>query len=99
MTAKQKMLVVTFFYNPAVTNLEILTTGPTPVTDERLYAGIEKCLEKGGMVRISHEETDLVNLACQRRDHPPTHEWVGLAYVAVQPTTSEIRIVTGEMDV
>lgn len=93
MTTRQKMLMVTFFYNPAVVSPEAITDGANPVTEERLFTGIEECLAKGGLVRVSHVEADLVRLAGGRRGRPPAHEWVGLTFVPVQPATKE-AIVT-----
>ncbi len=101
MTKRQKMLMVTFFYNPALVSPAAITDSASPVTEETLFTGIEECLEKGGLVRVSHVEADLVRLTCdQGNQHgpPPAHEWVGLTFVPVQPTAVEAVAMGREAD-
>ena len=88
MKKREKMIMVTLFYDPAVVDPDSITNGASPVTEERLFAGIKECLDEGGLVRVSHVEADLVRLACDR-GRPPAHEWVGLTFVPVQPTAIE----------
>jgi hypothetical protein len=95
MTTRQKMLMVTFFYDPLVVSPDAITDGANPVTEERLFAGIEECVERGGVVRVSHLEADLVLLAGDRRGSPPAHEWLGLTFVPMQPAAKD-PIVTEE---
>jgi hypothetical protein len=89
MQERQKMLMVTVFYNPAEGNPPILTDGPGPMTEETLFTGIEECLEQGSLVRVSHMEANLLRLDCDHQDQPPAHEWVGLTFVPVQPAVLE----------
>ncbi|HRQ42708.1 MAG TPA: hypothetical protein PLD25_32750 [Chloroflexota bacterium] len=90
---KQKMLLMTFFYNPAVVNPDAINDGAGPMTEEALFTGIEACVTQGGVVRVSHVEADLVRLACGQNGSPPAHEWVGLTFVPVQATTKEVIIM------
>jgi hypothetical protein len=95
MTTRQKLLMVTFFYDPLVVSPDAITDMANPVTEERLSAGIEECLERGGLVRVSHVEADLVRLAGEQHSSPPAHEWLGLTFVPVQPAAKD-PIVTEE---
>jgi hypothetical protein len=95
MTPRQKMLMVTFFYDPSVASPDTITDGTNPVTEERLSAGIEECPVKGGVVRVSHVEADLVRLAGGQHGSPPAHEWVGLTFAPVQPAAKD-PVVTEE---
>jgi hypothetical protein len=95
MTTRQKLLMVTFFYDPLVVSPDAVTDGIKPVTEERLFTGIEECLERGGLVRVSHVEADLVRLAGGQHGSPPAHEWLGLTFVPVQPAAKD-PIVTEE---
>jgi hypothetical protein len=81
---KQKMLLMTFFYNPAVIDPEAICESAGLVTEEALFAGIEECVTQGGVVRVGHVEADLVRLACGQNGCPLAHEWVGLTFVPVQ---------------
>ena len=92
---KQKLLLMTFFYNPAVVNPDAFSDDTEPITEEALFTGIEECVAKGGVVRVSHIEADLVRLACGQNGCPPAHEWVGLTFVPVQQSSVE----TGDMAV
>ena len=92
---KQKMLLTTFFYNPAVIDPEAICESAGLVTEEALFTSIEECVEKGGVVRVSHVEADLVRLACGRNGCPPVHEWVGLAFVPVQPVATGQAVAPG----
>ena len=90
---KQKMLMVTIFYNPAVIGPEAIMDREDPVTEGALFAGLEACLEQGSLVRVSHVEADLVRLACDQNGRPPAHEWVGLTFVPVQPVVEETIVM------
>lgn len=91
---KQKMLLMTFFYNPAVAHPEAICESTGLVTEEALFTGIEECVTQGGVVRVSHVEVDLVRLACGQNGSPLAHEWEGLIYVPVQPVASGQTVAT-----
>jgi hypothetical protein len=86
---KQKLLLMTFFYNPAVVDPDAISESANPITEEALFTGIEECVTQGGVVRVSHVEADLVRLACGQNGSPPAHEWVGLTFVPVQQAAVE----------
>lgn len=86
---KQKMLLMTFFYNPAVVSPNAISESAHPITEEALFTSIEECVTQGGVVRVSHVEADLVRLACGQNECPPAHEWVGLIFVPVQPAAPD----------
>lgn len=88
MTEKQKMLMVTVFYNPAVTSLEAITHNDSSVTEESLFANLQEHLKQGSLVRFSHIEATLLRPAHDQPGRLPAHEWVGLTYVPVQPATA-----------
>lgn len=113
MIKRQKMLIVTCFYNPAVTGPETLVAeagpaglspadlGPTesnPVTEAALSNSIGKWLETGGVVRLSHIEADLVRLTGGQNGCSPAHEWVGLTFVPVQPAAKETTLMEEAID-
>jgi hypothetical protein len=89
---------VTFFYDPSVASPDTITDETNPVTEERLSAGIEECLERGGVVRVSHVEADLVRLAGDRCGSPSAHEWVGLTFVPVQPAAKDPIVLEEKVD-
>lgn len=95
---KQKMLLMTFFYNPAVVNPDAISESAGQITEETLFTGIEEWMEKGGVVRVSHIEADLVRLARSQNGTPPAHEWVGLRFVPVQPFAQEAIIMEEVVD-
>lgn len=95
---KQKMLLMTFFYNPAAVNPDAISESASPITEEALFTGIEEYVTQGGVVRISHIEADLVRLACGQNGQPPTHEWVGLTFVPVQPAAKDAIIMEEVVD-
>jgi len=87
MTKREKMLLVTFFYDPAVVDLSTLTDDSGPVVEETLFTEMESCVEKGGLVRVNHVQADLVRVSrdCpDRNGPPPAYEWVGLTFIPVQ---------------
>lgn len=86
---KQKLLLMTIFYNPAVMTPEAISESANPIAAEALFTGLEACVEKGAVVRVSHSEADLVRLARGQNGCSPAHEWVGLAFVPVQPAAEE----------
>jgi hypothetical protein len=92
---KQKMLLMTFFYNPAVIDPEAISESAGLVTEEALFTGIKECVTQGGVVRVSHVEADLVRLACDQNGCPPAHEWVGLTFVPIQPVAPGCTVVPG----
>jgi hypothetical protein len=92
---KQKMLLMTFFYNPAVVSPNAISESANPITEEALFTSIEACVEKGGVVRVSHIEADLVRLACDQNGCPPAHKWVGLTFVPVQPVATGQAVAPG----
>lgn len=98
MTMRQKMLMVTFFYDPWVVSPDAITDMANPVSEERLSAGIEECLERGGLVRVSDVEADLVRLAGGQRGSPPAHEWLGLTFVPVQPAAKDTIVREDNVD-
>lgn len=95
---KQKLLLMTFFYDPTVANPDAISDGTEPITEEALFTGIEECVTQGGVVRVSHIEADLVRLACGQNGSPPAHEWVGLTFVPVQPATKEAILMEEVVD-
>ncbi|HRQ42710.1 MAG TPA: hypothetical protein PLD25_32760 [Chloroflexota bacterium] len=95
---KQRMLLLTLFYDPAVVSLDAINDGAGPITEEALFASIEACVTQGGVVRVSHVEADLVRLACGQNGSAPAHEWVGLTFVPVQPATEEVIIMEDVVD-
>jgi hypothetical protein len=95
---KQKLRLITLFYNPAVGNPDAIRNNDEPITEEALFTGIEECVAKGGVVRVSHIEADLVCLAYGQNGSPPAHEWVGFTFVPVQPATKEAIIMEEAVD-
>lgn len=95
---KQKLLLMTFFYDPAAGNPGAIADGAIPITAEALSTGIEKCIERGGVVHISHIEADLVPLACNQNGSPLAHEWVGVTFVPVQPAATEAIFMEEAVD-
>lgn len=86
---KQKMFLMTFFYNPAVVDPGAITEGANQITEGALLTGIKECVAKGGVVRASHVEADLVRLTHGQNGCSPAHEWVGLVFVPVAPAAKE----------
>jgi hypothetical protein len=95
---KQKMLMMTFFYNPADVNPEAISGGANQITEEALFTNVEECVSQGGIVRVSHVEADLVRLACGPDGAPLAHEWVGLTFVPVQPVAKEAIVMEEVVD-
>jgi hypothetical protein len=87
MIQRQKMLMVTFFYDPAIVDLGALTSSTEPIPEKTLFSEIETCLEKGGLVNVSHVKADMVRVA---RSCPvqigsaPAYRWAALNFVPVQ---------------
>lgn len=98
MIKRQKMLIVTCFYNPAVTDPEAIVAGVDAATEAALFTGIAQYLEKGEVVRLSHIEADLVRLTGGQNHSPPAHEWVGLTFVPVQPQAKEVIFMEEAID-
>ncbi|MBX3055893.1 MAG: hypothetical protein KF770_05410 [Anaerolineae bacterium] len=98
MIKRQKMLIVTCFYDPAVTGPEAIVAEVSPITAAALFSGIGQWLEKGGVVRLSHIEADLVPLAGGQNGSHPAHEWVGLTFVPVQPAATEVIVMEEVVD-
>lgn len=99
MTKRQKMMMVTFFYDPSVVDLSMLTDDGEPIGEETLFAEMESCVEKGGLVRVSHVEAELVRMTrnCPGRNGPPlAHEWVGLTFVPVQQAVRKPAVEEGK---
>ncbi|MCP5012416.1 MAG: hypothetical protein GY942_20750 [Aestuariibacter sp.] len=87
MTKREKMLMVTFFYDPAIVDLGALTSSTEPIPEETLFSRMETCLEKGGLVNVSHVKADLVRIAgnCPVRvGSPPAYKWAALRFIPVQ---------------
>lgn len=95
MKKREKMLMVTFFYDPAAVTPDVIDDSDNSVTEEALSTSIEDCLEKGGLVRVSHVEADLVRLACDRHGTPPAHEWVGLTFAPARPEAIAVLTMGG----
>jgi hypothetical protein len=83
MMRKQKMLMLTFYYDPARGKPNPLAMATAALTEESLQRGVEAWLAEGGLVQGIEMEVDLIRLARSRRADPPTHEWVGLAYMPI----------------
>jgi hypothetical protein len=83
MIRKQKMLMLTFYYDPAREHPAFFATGDEALTEERLLSGVKACVAGGGLVQVKHVEVDLIRLARSRRANPPAHEWVGLTFLPV----------------
>ncbi|MCL4266124.1 MAG: hypothetical protein KJ069_23140 [Anaerolineae bacterium] len=90
---KQKICLMTFFYNPAVTRPDAIRDSAGELREEALFTGIGECVAKGGVVHISHLEADLVRLTGGPNEPAPAHEWVGLVFVPVQPAAKETIIL------
>ena len=78
---KQKMRLMTLFYNPAALTPEVIGGGTGPITEAALVTGLKEWVRKGGIVRVSHIEVDLVRLACSQNGSPPAYKWVGVTFV------------------
>ena len=95
---KQRMILMTLFYNPAVVNPDDISEGVGQIAEDTLFSSIEECVEQGGIVRVSHIEAELVRLTRSQNGVPPAHEWVGLTFVPVQPVASEAIIMEEAVD-
>ncbi|MCI0398365.1 MAG: hypothetical protein L0322_26005 [Chloroflexi bacterium] len=95
MTTKQKLLIVTLFYDPGAVDPAALIdgmrrpltgSGDTLVGDDP-FAGLKTWLERGGVVRLSHVEAELFPVTGNNLDagEQPASTWVGLTCVPVQP--------------
>ena len=96
--SNQKILLVTFFYNPACLNPQDLLSPDCSMTEQTLMTQIDKCLEAGGLVRIRQETVTLLpvgpsdepSMADSLVDDLPIPEWVGLTFIPL-PEAALVR--------
>ena len=96
MKKREKIKMVTFYYDPAVVDLGALTDGSCPVAEETLLTEMENSVEKGGLIRVSHVQAELIRVARNCPGQPgsrPAYEWVGVTFVPVQQAVREPAVV------
>lgn len=90
---KQRLLIMTFLYNPAVVCPETLYQGVEPLTRETLLAGLNSCLEARGILDIRSLEAYLVRIEPSIPEaagpEAAAAEWVGVNFVPVEAVAEE----------
>ncbi|MCB0085946.1 MAG: hypothetical protein KDE47_33630 [Caldilineaceae bacterium] len=87
MTKREKMKLITFFYDPAVTDLGVLTAGYNSISEETLLTEMEQCLEKGGLIHVSHVQAEMFRVVqnCpSQAESSSAYQWVGVTFVPTQ---------------
>lgn len=85
---KQTILLMTFFYDPALVDPTAFTAGAEQVSEAALLSQVRHCLAQGGMVCTSRTEAEMIHLIPDETEPALGHDWVALTFLPLAPCTA-----------
>lgn len=85
---KQTILLMTFFYDPAVAAPPTFSTEEQPLTEAALLDAVRACLAQGGMVCTSRTEAAVFSLIPDSSGPGLGHDWVALSFLPLAKATA-----------
>lgn len=78
---KQTILLMTFFYDPALVHPPTFNADGAPIAEAALLDEVRHCLDQGGMVCTSRTEAEVISLIPDAAVPGLGHDWVALTFL------------------
>lgn len=85
---KQTILLMTFFYDPAVAAPPTFSADGQPLAEAALLEAVRDCLAQGGMVCTSRTEAEVIPLLPDSAEPGLGHDWVALTFLPLAPAVA-----------